>query len=243
MAGTSWRLFSTHVARRILSPGCVVAHMGAFLVIGTILVLANAIGSPGQLWFWRPLLVLGALLALHAGLTAASRTSLLQVAGNRSDSARSGLSVRRLRQTVTGAFAAPADTPPGRQEAPRWQPVAGPTQQPPAAVSFPAQPRAWSDPEASVTGHGWWPSAGPTDRTITHSTPHTPESVPVWAASWPSLPATNASVRIQPTGTDTVLNGAQSASPDAPRWDQLEVAATTWLAQRAGESRTADAVH
>ena len=243
MAGMSWRLFSTHVARHVLSPGCVVAHVGAFLVTGTVLVLANAIGSPGQLWFWQPLLILGALLALHAGLTVAGRTSLLQIAANWSSSARSGLSVRRLRQTVTDAFAAPAGPPSGRQEESRWQPFAGPTQQPTPAVSFPPQSRAWSDSEASVTGHGWWSSATPTDRTMSHTTPRAPEPVPVWAASWPSLPAANVTARIQPTGTDTVLNGAQSAHPDAPRWDQLEVAATTWLAQRTVEPRTADAAH
>lgn len=242
MAGRSWRLFSTHVARRVLSPGCVVAHVGAFLVTGTILVLANAIGSPGQLWFWQPVLVLGALLAVHAGVTAAGCTSLRQVAANRASSTWARLSSHRMRRIVTEAFAAPADQRSGRRKA-TPQPFAGARNQPtPAAATFPIEPRVWSEPDASVAGHGWWPSVAPSDRAMTHSAPSSPEPVPTWAASWPVVPAASTASRIQPTGADTVLSGAQIANPDDPRWDQLEVAASTWLAQRAGEPRTADAL-
>lgn len=51
------------------SPSCLAVHLGLFLLGATLLTLLNLLRSPEEIWFWRPLVWWGVLLAAHAGLT------------------------------------------------------------------------------------------------------------------------------------------------------------------------------
>ena len=236
MASSEWRLLRAQFVRRVLSPGGVVAHIGVFLVSGTILLLANAIGNPGTLWFWRPLLVLSAILALHATIiVTAGRTSRLRAAAAwagsawtefrraRPGQARGGVirsGVRSLLRRWEQALAAPALTP-SRVDQPALVPAPSST-----------HGNGWSQLTPADPAHSSWPALVTTGQSVTTRQ----EPPPDWAASWPTPPGLASNVPIRPTGTDRVIAGLPIADSDNPRWDQLEVAATTWLAHRSTES-------
>jgi hypothetical protein len=220
----------------LLSPGGVVAHIGVVLVGSTILVLANAIGSPRTLWVWRPILILGALLALHAiAIRAAGRTSRLRVVvawagavGKRLDASWSAWASGTLGPTVQSLRR--------DWEQHRQRPQAHGDQGGPSPAPFATAPAAWPSPPLPVAAYDTWatppaaPAVAPAQPAATW-----PEPPPAWAAGWPT-PQAAPVTPIRPTGYDTVLNGAQMANPDNPQWDQLEVAASMWLAHRNGDA-------
>lgn len=57
------------IGRWLAGPGFFAVHLGVFVCGATILTLVNIVRSPDDLWFWKPLVVWGALLVVHAGLT------------------------------------------------------------------------------------------------------------------------------------------------------------------------------
>lgn len=263
MAYSEWRQLKAHLTRCVLSPGCVVAHVGVYLVAGTILVLVNAIGSPGELWFWRPLLILGAMLVLHTGLImAAGRMSRLRVVALMGRSLWSRFLANRPSWAVDRVWpAAPLQLletwwrsfRPGpliAKQAASFQRATLVAQQPPVtpgvnglepatvqlATEEDRQPVSW----AAATPYDSWPAAPPAAAppiAWTATPPTTwPASTPAWTASWPTRPAPPSLPPVRPTGSDTVLDGAHAANPEHPRWDQLEGAASAWLAQRAADA-------
>jgi hypothetical protein len=236
MASSTWRLLNAQIVRRVLSPGCVVAHIGVFLVSGTILVLANAIGSPGTLWFWRPLLILSAILAFHATvIVAAGRTSRLRAVAAWAGAAWTRLWLARPGWARGGTLRSAARLLLRRCEQALASPASSPVRVDQPALAPPpstAHASAWPQPTPTSSAHGLWPAA------VTAGQPVTTwrEPAPAWAASWPTPPGSAASAPVRPTGFDRVLGGVPVTDPDNPRWDQLEVAATTWLAHRTAES-------
>ena len=56
----------------LLGTGLLAAHVGAYLLGATGLLLLNLLRSPHDLWFWEPLRAWGVLLAAHAAAVAAS---------------------------------------------------------------------------------------------------------------------------------------------------------------------------
>lgn len=203
MARSAWRQLSARLWQAIMSPEGVIAHVGVYLVAGTTLVLANAIGSPGELWFWRPMVIWGAILAGHALLPLIVRHL------NRMRAAAALIVPLWTRiGIVSGGWSLPSLT--SGKPLPGAMPQAA--RRDPEPPSWPAEQPA---PLAAIATSTW------------------PELGPTWATSWPAPPdAPVVQPPVRPTGSDTVLNGSQMANPDHPRWDELEVAAATWLAQR-----------
>lgn len=215
MGYAEWEHLKAQLVRGVRSPGCVIGHIGFFLVASTILVLVNAITSAGELWFWRPLLILAGVLALHIGLVVATGpSSRLRVAAARVGSLWSGWLASRPRRAETDApspVLAKVDA----------EAISGP-----AVTPYGSWPTAWPNPAAggaAVTATAW------------------PESAPAWTASWPAPPALAPTVASQARASNngTAPNGAHGVEPAHPHphptWDQLEVAAASWLAQRAAE--------
>jgi hypothetical protein len=218
MAQSAWRQLKTRYTAYVWSAGCVTVHVGSYLVAGSGLLLVNAIRTPGDLWFWRPLAVWGLVLALHAVV------ALLAGRAIRLPRPRISLAPlvpvwNRLR-AVVAAWSAPQlsiISRPGlivRDDLPHRLPP--PTQPAPPTETWPVRPAS-----SSVAREQTWP-----------------EPPPTWSSSWPAPrtapPPMKPSVR--PTGFDTVLNGTRTADPENPNWDQLEVAAASWLASRANDA-------
>jgi hypothetical protein len=202
-----WRQLSARLWQVIASPAGVIAHLGVYLVASTALVLANAIGSPGALWFWRPVMIWGAILAGHA---------LLPLVDRSLDRIRAATALIVPLWTRIGIVSAGWSLP--MPSLAGGKHVLGMMRE----ATKPEQATSWPAPGASSTPAppaGTWPEAGPT-----------------WATSWPAPPSAPVfQPPVRPTGSDTVLNGAQMANPEHPRWDELEVAAASWLAQRTAE--------
>lgn len=54
--------------RWAVGPGGFACHVGLFLVAAAAAILINLATAPADLWFWRPLVVWGGVVALHAAL-------------------------------------------------------------------------------------------------------------------------------------------------------------------------------
>ena len=234
MGNADWGHLLAQAARCVRSPGCMIAHVGLYLVAATVLVMANVIASPSELWFWQPLLVLGVVLALHialiitAGHTARLRAAMAEI-GQRWSDWRARLPGRTDAETPP-AGSRPTSWPREPQSEPRPLPTGGS----PIPMTVAAEPVSW--PAASL--YSSWPAARPGPPAPTAAA--WPEGAPAWSASWPAPPVAGprpAAGQVRSEGHDMVLddgNGTGSGTPH-PTWDQLEVAAASWLSQRAAE--------
>lgn len=244
MGNAEWEHLKAQVVRGVRSPGCVIAHIGLFLVASTILVLVNAITSSGELWFWRPLLILGGILALHIGLVIAiGRSSRVRVAAASVGSRWSRWLASRSRRAEPDARSLQHHVTSWLHDL-RSSPASSPAATSPVLPQVDAEAVAWP----AATPYGSWPAARPDPAASADSAPATtwPEGAPAWSASWPAPPALAPQVRASHTN-GTAPNGAHRVEPAQPHpnahpnlnpnptWDQLEVAAASWLAQRAAE--------
>lgn len=232
------------VVRGVRSPGGVIAHIGLYLVVSTILVLVNAITWAGELWFWRPLLMLGALLLLHIGLVVAAGPS------SRPRMAAASIGSRWSGWLASRPGRAETDAPAAGEQVTAWldrlrsNPGPEPVMPAPVVATMEAEPVRW----AAASPYSSWPAAR-TDMTAAAAntaTTNWSEEAPAWSASWPAPAALAPSVAIQvradrtngsaPHGTRGVGLAQSLPNPNStPTWDQLEVAAASWLAQRAAE--------
>jgi hypothetical protein len=281
----------------VCSPAWLIAHLGFYLVTGTALVVLNALTAPTDLWFWRPLVLLGALLTVHGVATLVRRKGVrFEPVGALARSARLHLAAVReilLRPAVAGVVAMPglfsltstrptpnlipppiqsledhraasaypgrvqeAATPPSGWASPAGSVRAAPTPAAPiltdpvpatpvpsAYATWPAMPaplspapgptQAW--PAAAAPGSA--PAPGrPTD-SFWQTAPAKP-AASAWSDTWPAPVAVAPPARPTPPRRlehDTVLIGDRRTDPKYPPWDQLEVAASTWLAHRASD--------
>ncbi|MBA2518090.1 MAG: 2TM domain-containing protein [Chloroflexia bacterium] len=221
MTQSAWNQLRSRCAACLWSVGCVTTHVGVYLVAATGLLLLNVLRSPGDLWFWQPLAPWGVLLALHAVLALLARHHNIRPPKPAVSLAPLAPVWTRLR-----ALVAARSVP---QFSIIWQPRPVGTDEPPAP---------WPAPTPIAPPDGAWPSP-PAPVSMPVAAPVSwPEPTPTWATSWPERPNGHRPVptAARPTGIDSVLDGAtQIADPERPQWDQLEVAAATWLANRSAD--------
>lgn len=328
MAHLDTRRTWARVGQRVCSPAWLIANLGCFLVTGTALVLLNALTTPANLWFWRPLTLLSVLLGVHGALTLIRcKPGWFLPAVEVARSGWSHLSVVRealLAPAVSGVVAMPGlltlsnsrrtpdvrpttaqrtgNKPPAtsaRSDAPEeiaapagWAHPTGsvsPAQAqrdpiwpepepaapvPPAYATWPgmsAAPATTPSPDltwpTTLASAQTWPDAPAAPASPPASTPFptwptepvppvrdaesawrpspSRSAPPAWHDPWVTANADTAPPPTRPTPPrlierDITLIGAQRTDPDYPQWDQLEVAASTWLERRASDLDAAD---
>ncbi len=96
---------------RVCSSAWLTVHLGFYLITGTALILLNALTAPRDLWFGRPMVVLGALLSVHGVATLVrTKATWFKPAGALGRSAWSHLKTIRqvlLAPAVSGIVAMP----------------------------------------------------------------------------------------------------------------------------------------
>lgn len=247
MAHLNMRQTWTRCGQSVGSPACLIAHLGFYLVIGTALILFNAITAPADLWFWRPLVLLGAVLSAHGVITLVRfRSEWFHPVGVTARAVWSHLAAARealLAPAVAGIVAMPGLL---SLTSAKSAPSAVSPATPPGGASAAAPAHSGPAHQTENPPSGWPTPAGPSQPTPARPTPV--YSVPVVPgpaptapappafATWPSSPAIQAPASA-PTDAWPAMTAPQApALASAQSWP----AAPTTHTSTPTETRPAD---
>lgn len=214
MAQLNPRQMWTRLILSVRSPAWLIAHLGCYLVLGTALLLVNILTTPASLWFWRPMALLGVLLAMHGVITLAQARS----AWFRPVVARARLVWPRL-GTVREALLVPA--------------VAGVVAMP-GLLSLSSTKPAVMSPGAEPSVPGFTPA--PTDQSLTQeaatTTPAGWRAPAGWSQPTTTAAAQSGSAPAEPVPTSPPPPPSYATWPTPP---DAPVPADRWLVERAPE--------